>query len=358
MHDTLINILTAREQTGLFLAGLALIFLAGAILADYLITQKNSLRLKARISGIRLKQGTSKRMNPIYFPVVVYTAPNGKKIEAETDSGSSSIADKIPGKDVRIFVNMRKPFEVRITGFMRPVLSMIFLITGLLLTILSTTQYDITFWFPLLTVLALSAILPRLIRYPSAGTFQNVWEKKSYKKRVYEKKQMRKLKFDEIIKRLHRQQKQNRIMTPVMILISMSLLIGGLYWMNDTKGRIASGSRTVGEVVGVKRNFVSHENKTYFHAVVEFTLPGGNAVRFQDPMGSTGPVPKTGEKVSVIYDPKHPEQAVIDRGMWNYFPPLGLIGAGLILLLLGVKSLRLYYSVSKKLQVLIYDGTV
>jgi hypothetical protein len=353
MLENTIDILLAREQTGLLLAGFALILLGGAMLADYLLTLKNRMKIKGKIIGLREKSGKGNRENSVFFPVIEYISTAGKKIQAETDSGSSTLTNKIPGTEVYILVNPEEPCEVRLTGLTRPVLTSIFLIAGFLLIFLAASQYDFTFWTLLIVAIAVSVLVPRLFRQLTAKESKHALSEKSYKERVLEKRQLNEVDKTDLIGKIRKQKRQANIMNPVMILISIMLALGGVYMANNVESLKESGVFAEGTVVEYEREFIAGENRTSYYPVVEFLLPDGKTIRFRDSSGSSQPVLKSGEKVAVIYDPAQPGQAMIDRGAWNLLPAAGLVCTGFLLFVLGIKSIITYAGVENRLRNLV-----
>jgi len=350
MLEHFVDITLAREQTGLFFAGLALVLLSGAVLSDYLLTLKNSVRLPAKLIGVREKPGVSNSGNPVYFPVVEYITPNGKKVTAETDGGSSSLTDKIPGSNVTILAKPDQPNEVRITGIVRPVFSLIFLVTGFLLATIAISQYNVTFWSLLTGTIVLAVAVPWIFRRLTEKDSGHPLSAKSYQQRVKEKKTLKLLAQDEFLWRIRNMQKQARYMNPVMILISLMLMAGGYYWGQSITGQLLNGNSAEGVIVELESEYLSGENSYYYYPVVEFTLSDGRKVRFRDRTGSANPVLTAGERVAVIYDPANPEKAMINRGIWSLMPPAGALLMGFIFLFVGIKSLVTYATLGKKLQ--------
>lgn len=76
-----------------------------------------------------------------------------------------------------------------------------------------------------------------------------------------------------------------------------------------------------------------------YYPQIVFTGPEGQAVRFQDRTGSGGTTTtrRSGERVTVIYNPEKPELVMIDRGLWNWAAPMGLMALGILILLVTLK---------------------
>jgi hypothetical protein len=75
-----------------------------------------------------------------------------------------------------------------------------------------------------------------------------------------------------------------------------------------------------------------------FYPVVRFALPGGQTYVVRTTSGTTPPEFQVGQHVAVIYDPQHPESALIDswRDLWQ--GPVWMIGTGTLIALAFLRS--------------------
>lgn len=101
---------------------------------------------------------------------------------------------------------------------------------------------------------------------------------------------------------------------------------------------IRQGVRAPGTVVGYEQqNFVSRSSSggtrstLAFMPIVEFQA-GEQTVRFKDWKGSSV-AGDLHDRVTVLYDPARPSDAMIDRPVWNWLPwaPIGAVGVFLTL---------------------------
>lgn len=106
---------------------------------------------------------------------------------------------------------------------------------------------------------------------------------------------------------------------------------------------IRQGVRAPGTVVGHEQeNFVSRSSSggtrstLAFMPIVEFQA-GEHTVRFKDWKGSSV-AGDLHDRVTVVYDPARPSDAMIDRPVWNWVPwaPIGVVG--LFLTLVAIKG--------------------
>lgn len=76
-----------------------------------------------------------------------------------------------------------------------------------------------------------------------------------------------------------------------------------------------------------------------YHAVIEFNDGNNSHYRFKDGVGASSPLFRKGDGVTVLYVPDDPDDAIIDRGIWNWGLSAGFGAAGVLLLLLCGRSL-------------------
>jgi hypothetical protein len=134
-----------------------------------------------------------------------------------------------------------------------------------------------------------------------------------------------------------KQQKASRLAIPLLLLAGAGLFVLGLHLHRKTELFLATAARAPGVVVDMATNS-SSDGDTYA-PVVEFEYEGSR-YRFKDSISSNPPAYRRGQAVDVLYDPRHPRDARIDRGMWNKAVPLLVGGFGALLFLLGLWSIR------------------
>jgi hypothetical protein len=112
------------------------------------------------------------------------------------------------------------------------------------------------------------------------------------------------------------------------------LVAFGCYFGRTPFALIRDGSRTSGLIVRfeyVTSKGTSTRAYSAFHPVVEFTVDG-RRIQFQDRFGS-GSSGGVHDVVPVLFDPRTPSLAVIDRPILNWIPwaPMLLVGVFLVL---------------------------
>ncbi|MGV7222625.1 MAG: DUF3592 domain-containing protein [Nitrospinales bacterium] len=328
--------MSAWNQIGLFCGGLLMFAIGGAMLADFIWWRVTADHFTGKINGV-LWDGKH------YFPMVEYTNHAGAIIQADTESGSSILTTKFPGRQVKVLVKPKDPETARIKGYVWFVIGLILALPGLALCGIAVTQYDFSIYTILIGLgvigyggLKLSKIIKPKNKREKLDKFRNRKRKERQKKR----EKMKSLSEQEIKERLAKHDKTNIKIMPVMLLIGLALLCGGIYLGNEQYKMEQVGVSAEGSVIRFERvtNHSSEGNSFTYYPVVRFEDEQGNAVTFKSRVGSSHPTNEQGDIVSVIYNPQNPEKAMIDSGWWNWFPTIGCASASLLFLWINIQT--------------------
>lgn len=113
---------------------------------------------------------------------------------------------------------------------------------------------------------------------------------------------------------------------PYLPVLGLACLLSGTYLLMEEIRFVAVATQAPGIVEG---NDASGSGSTaLYHAVVQFEGPGGVRWWTRDRLGTSPAWYRAGDRVFVLYPTGNPSQAVIDRGLWKWFPAIGLILAG------------------------------
>ncbi len=126
----------------------------------------------------------------------------------------------------------------------------------------------------------------------------------------------------------------------VIFLVGLTFLLAGFWLFFRTLAFLGVAKQTTGNVVDVEER-VSEDPDTvgrvqeYYYAIIEFTTADGATVRAKSQIGHGRP-PRIGDTVSILYDPRRPEdiREATFTGTW-LFPSL-TIGIGGLATLIGV----------------------
>jgi hypothetical protein len=120
-----------------------------------------------------------------------------------------------------------------------------------------------------------------------------------------------------------------RFLGVLFTLIGTGLLVGGLVLFLSTRRFVASAATATGVVVDlVQRDSEDTDDGPTYRPVVEFTTAAGHKVRFTSSFGSNPPSHRSGDAVTVLYDPAAPQGARIRSFLHLWFGVLilGFVG--------------------------------
>jgi len=106
-----------------------------------------------------------------------------------------------------------------------------------------------------------------------------------------------------------------------MFAIGVITLLFSLYWQHDIKSLIDISAKTTGTIVAQHSSF-DDGRKTYV-PVVSFRHDTYGTIHFDGKTYSRHPSWHIGDRVTVLYDPENPHQAMIDEG-FNFGGPLAM----------------------------------
>ena len=282
--------------------------------------------------------------NELYYAVFEYQAPNGNRMEHESDMGSNSLLKKVPGRRVTLMMFPKNPEKVRRPSVILLIFGVVFLIPGVFILNTVFTTFE-TNYMTVVLVLAGFAFLA----YKIKSIFNRIPEEEFKKGWADLKKNgvnvtttsggssknARVLDASEIAARVKVQAKHTYIAGYVLLLIALGLSGGAYYTGLDMVDMTQNGVPAKGKVVDVKSRYSSSSSSSSsrytYYAVVKFTDMNGRDVRFEDSVGSNHPLHKKGDKVDVLYKLDNAKNAMIDRGLWNWGLSGGLAFGALLL---------------------------
>jgi Protein of unknown function (DUF3592) len=123
-----------------------------------------------------------------------------------------------------------------------------------------------------------------------------------------------------------------------IVWIVLGVLFGGVLIavsvveINQNLHLVQTGLRTTGIIVA---NEYHYKGRYEYYPVVRFVAQGGQTYVVQSRFGAEPPEFRQGENVTVYYDPRHPQTALIDSWKDLWLGPLGWIVVGTVFVLLG-----------------------
>ena len=341
MFDLLFNGMAAFSQAMTLLGGVICAGIGLLILGNGWYWRLRAQRVDGTIIGVRQK-------DKVYYNVYRYILPNGETQEATSDSGSGLTGGRETGRAVRLILFPDRPDRVREPGaVLMTMIGLCFLLPGIFLLKTSFTHFPVTpmTGIVLAALLGVAALKIRKNIIPKEQRLSLTdWQAARKRERDAELNALPVRPIEEILdspeKRLElqRQRKANRVMAPLLLLAGAGIIAGGLYMGRNVQALEDNGLRAPGEVVRLEESRDS-DGTSYF-AVVSFMDDRQRQITFRDSFGASTPFYRTGEKVTVLYLARNPQNtAKIDRQVWNWLPPGALALLGALLCFLGLKLL-------------------
>jgi len=124
------------------------------------------------------------------------------------------------------------------------------------------------------------------------------------------------------------------------VTVGLTFLVFGIYISGPRVYVLRGPARAVGRVTGYVResSYVWNSQRTAqytvtaYHPTVQFQAGGGQLIGFED-WRSLQRLPPVNSAIAVIYDPRDPSKAMIDRSFWNFIPWVPITVVGLLIFL-------------------------
>jgi len=339
MFNLFANTLSAVNQVGAFMGALACWGVGGLLVGSAVYWRLHAVRVSGEVIGVRQKGNC-------YNSVYRYVAPSGETCEATSIEGSSSLRGRDTGTQVPLLVIPDKPREVQEAR------DHIITVVGVVLLAVGAG----IFWFavrswhvgPMTWVVALvfvvhllnglrKIVVPRDKSLRSFSLRELIARKEaaampaSPAVRLEDMAGLPEKRASQVAQRA-----SLRRLAPFLLLAGLGCLALGVRQSKGLMRLEASGMRAPGVVSSFSTSRDS--NSVTYYPVVTYTNAADQRVVFKDHTGTSPPLYRVGEAITVLYLPEDTGSAIIDRGLWNWLPSviLYLLGAGLSALALAL----------------------
>lgn len=336
------ELFSAYSQAGLLLMAAVCLGLGGLLLAHEVHWRIWATHVVGTIVGVR-------EMKPNMFSTVYrYYLPAGQSCEATSNIGSNSTKRRDTGRSVALLVFPDKPERVSEAGsWLAGIFGTFFVLVGLWPLHAALSAGPVS----LLTLGVLGAFLAyvawkfkaKMIPAAERGSLSD-WQRARREERAAKLAAIPVRPIEEILnspamrERRLKERKSYRVIAPVLAIAGIGLLVLAVHVAGEVSQRESTGLRTEGQVVALQDD--SSGDSTTYHAVVRFKV-GDATVEFKDSVGSNPPMHHAGDTVTVLYRRESPhDTAVIDRGAWNWLPPVLVAALGLLLAFAAVQFFR------------------
>jgi hypothetical protein len=297
------------------------------VLGSAVYWRLRALRVPGVIVGVRGRG--------VYRVVYRYTLPSGESHEAASTQGSSSVAGLTTGATVPLRVLAGRPDQVEEAR------SHVWTWIGVLCLAGSAWAFHlaVTAWpvGPMTWVIAGVAAVyigVKIFRRRRVGTTKPIPSvASSVMQRIEDVAALPSARSEQV-----RSDASRRRWAPLLLLIGLSLFGAAIFLSRSVLQLESSGLRAAGIVESLQTSPYATAGSAYY-PLVRFSTENGAMIRFRDNSGSNPPAYHRGEKVTVKYRAARPDDAMIDRGAWNWLPPLLTLAIGAFLSAFGATQL-------------------
>lgn len=339
MFKLLAELAVAWNQAGLLAGGGFFAVISTLLLGNRLYWRACATRVDGTIIGVRQSRTT-------FYPVYRYCLPTGP-VEAISDTGSGSYRGMNTGRSVRLMVFPSNADKVSDAGsYVVEIVSAVLLAASSGILYVALTKWPLN----LATFLVLIGLAPYLAVRGHGVFFKSRQAIPRMTGMVGSREELASaplLKIEDLeasggASSPGSSQQSVPLHVRVLVIGAGCLLLALSGRLGRDLVRLQShGQRAPGTVVAVRAETDSSGNPLY-RAIVQFN-PAGTPLSVADAVRSNPPSYRVGDPVNVLYEARSPERtARIDRGTWDWLPPVatGLFGALLLLAGLRMRTSR------------------
>jgi hypothetical protein len=325
VFDFFVGATQAYNQVGMFIGAFVCLGLGGLLLGNSLYWRIHALRASGTIIGVISRNG-------LYTPVYRYTLPDGQTHVAKSNTGSGWVRGKETGRIVPLMISAHNPTEAQETNsYLLDIIGIVLIVPGIWLGYTALTAYPITpmTWIMAAALLAYLAERGHRILIPKGQRLSIAEWRKQHGLGETATIDLTDVKpIEDIVsapdarQAEQRQSQSSRKAAPLVGLFALILVCVGILQSRKIAHLEAAGLRAQGQVVRLKQEDGSGSGSSTYYAIVKFRTDRNETIEFKDDVGSNPPSRRPGDKVTVLYLADNPRQeAIIDRGIWNWAIP-------------------------------------
>lgn len=336
-------------QIVLLVIGFGCVAVGALLIASARRISATGRRFDAEVAGYA--SALSKKGSRTYTPVLSFRHPRAGRCFVKHAIGSSALPYEV-GQRVRVVISEGEPMRGRLDSNGPYWFGGVILAAGIVLSIV----FFATFRPGVLSLAVPVAVITVLVaRVRRAKTQMDLGGKLADVKGGFEKvlrsattgEVIPESAFDrsslappaEIEAMLSRKPRQAIVGGIILLLLGAAALTGSWFWAGKRFAYLERAASAEGVVVDMIRS--SGSKGTTWAPLIEFTPAGEwGPVRFRHKVSSSSPSWRVGDRTAVLYDPEHPEDAMVDHGRWNRVVPFIPGGVGALLVFLGALSVR------------------
>ena len=326
------------------LAGLAFIAIGIAIIVVEVRARQGTTPIRARVVGFSAGKGMNPNMSS-FHTVAEYVGLDGRKYYVEGSVGSSSPLHAI-GDTVTVLSDPHEPERTVLKSSLSFVLGAVLALMGLFCVAVFRATFQTGIYSAVMAAIVIGGLALKIRSAwrnpPLSSKDWQLYRKEIFSTKVFTDDSKDQIRWIDPLRaaaaiETHRQ--ANRFAVPILFVLGIGLLLVSYHFHEKTATFLQISQSAPGLVVKLREKDSSDGDTTYA-AVVEYRDQRGQSFDFVDSFSSKPPAYFAGQHVLVLYNPNDPDEAQIDRGLWNYWftALLGIPGA--LFVMCGLYSVR------------------
>jgi uncharacterized protein YxeA len=128
--------------------------------------------------------------------------------------------------------------------------------------------------------------------------------------------------------------------TIIFILVSLipiGIIGGGLYWAVNKNATFEKYKHTKGEIIKINEDKLfdyPFRKRNFYYPTIRYYDDNGENYTFELKKGPELYPGEIGEEVNLLFNPRHPEDAIVDSFLSKWFGPLMVCTVGLFVLII------------------------
>ncbi len=281
----------------------------------------------------------------MYASVYKFTAIDGIERICRSGISSSNMTTKPIGTPQKIRYRTENPNQAKVKNNSFLLLGVLCLIISVILAFVYFSSVDTSITSVLLLLVFLVYFAFRIFNRFDGKNITEKFQKMDKKKGFFEslEKNTQPITDEETFLGAEsfksEQSKYNAMLKkwmPVNYAIAFGMIFGSLYWTHDVYQFSQKAITTTGKIVAFKqgRSTSSDGRTIYTYAPIISYEVNGQKLEYTSKVSTSSPSRKTGEMVEIMYNPKNPTEAMIERGIMNYILEIILFTAGIAILII------------------------
>lgn len=335
-----------------FIAGLIFAAIGGYIVWDSYLFRRSAVEGAGLIIGYDVKHSQSKKGGggKTYAPVVEYQHQG--RTHRFTGRLHSSHINREIGDNIDILISQKDSAEARLKSRGMMIFGGVSLLVGLIFVTIFFVTFQLSIFSLGIAIVVIGVLAFKIMQKLNEKNIRSIDDIRmgiaehsltqgAVKKSVLDNGAI--VTDPSELMMLKRTSKVSSKIIWLFFIIGLGMLVGGGFFVKSRAEFLEAGLRSSGVIVDFQRVTSTSSNggtSTTYYPIVRYQ-PTGSAtqITFKHNAGSSHTSYRRGDRVTVVYAPTDPNDAMIDDGWMNWLAPGIILLIGLVFALVGGVSL-------------------